>query len=345
LTMFFDFSSDFVLSAAAVVYFVHMAYLDETHPLVVFTDTGELDPTPAIEYLALNGWHARIAPGTAQEEIVSVAQNAEALIVGYASVTSTLLDALPRLRVIATMSAGYDQVDLTAAKGRNVAVFNLPGAATEEVATHALAMALALVRELPRANVLVRDGGWTDRLQPVGKRPSTLKVGVIGLGRIGACFARLARPLFGEVVGIDPGIPPECVPPDIRTVEFEELISTANVISLHSAWQLTDGPILNSQSLDKIQDGTIVINTSRGAAIDMVALVNGLETGKLAGVGLDVFPEEPLSPASPILRFPNAILSPHSAYLSPDSQRAYVLGPAHLIVSWAQGRATQPPVV
>lgn len=339
------FSSEFMYSPPSTVYFLNMTKFAQSHPLVVFTDPGELDLTPAIEYLHLEGWRTLVASNSDPNTIISVAQDAAALVVGYAQITASLLDALPYLKVIATMSAGYDQIDLAAAKERGLTIFNLPDAATEEVATHALAMALCLARQLPRSDFLVRNGKWTDSLIPIGRRLSTLKVGVIGLGRIGARFAELAKPLFGEVIVTDPALVSKRLPTGAKMMDLDDLLRSADIISLHSSWQPNHGPLLTHRSFEIIREGAIVINTSRGAAIDMDALVKGLESGKISGAGLDVFPEEPLPSDAPILWYHNVILSPHSAYLSPHSRIDYVLKPAKLVVAWTEGTVTQTPLV
>ncbi|CAM5734054.1 Glyoxylate/hydroxypyruvate reductase B [Streptomyces hirsutus] len=152
------------------------------------------------------GFEVRIGDSRDPDVIASLAADAVALIVGYARVDAALLDRLPALRMIATMSAGYDMIDTAEAARRGLWVTNLPAAATEDVAVHAFACALSLIRRLPQADAVVRARGWNEEFAAgrLPRRASELTLGLVGLGRIARHLATIAAPVFGRIAAYDP---------------------------------------------------------------------------------------------------------------------------------------------
>ncbi|MFE2303700.1 C-terminal binding protein [Streptomyces sp. NPDC059445] len=315
-----------------------------SRPVAVITETEELDPGPALELLSEAGFDARFVGSRAPEAIAAAAHDADALIVGYASVDAALLDRLPRLRMLATMSAGHDMIDTVEAARRGLWVANLPDAATEDVAVHALAQALALVRRLPQADAVVRGGGWNADFTEVPRRASELTLGLVGFGRIARTLARIAAPLFGRVVAHDPHATEW--PEGVERADLDTLVSEADVLSLHTPSTprtrgMVDGPLLA-----RMRPGGFLVNVSRGDLIDAGAVLAALDSGRLAGAALDVFPCEPPAAEDPLRRHPRLLLSPHSAFRTDASLRAYVTGPAHNVIAWwTTGRPHTPVVV
>ena len=160
-------------------------------PLAAITDTDEIDPSPAVSTLEGAGFAVDVLDSRDPSVIAEGAAEASALVIGYARVDADLLDRLERLQVVAAMSVGVDTVDLRAAEERGIWVSNVPDAATEEVAVHALALALGLVRRITFLDRHVRSGGWGVDAAESMRRPSRLSLGVVGLGRIGRRFAAL----------------------------------------------------------------------------------------------------------------------------------------------------------
>ena len=150
------------------------------------------------------GFDTRVVGSRDPEAIADAARDAVSLIVGYAQVDAALLDRLPGLRMLATMSAGFDMIDTVEARRRGLWVSNLPHAATEDVAVHALASALSLVRALPQADATVRGGGWNTEFAELPCRAGELTLGLLGFGRIARVLARIAAPVFGRVAAYDP---------------------------------------------------------------------------------------------------------------------------------------------
>lgn len=315
-------------------------------PVAVYTDVEpELDLTPGVRRLREAGFEVRVVASSDADRVAAEAADATVLLVGYSRVDGALLDRLPSLRGVATRSVGTDTIDLEAARIRGIWVANVPDAGTEEVATHALSMALALVRGLPFLDRAVRDGHWdgsTTRLS----RSSELTLGIVGLGRIGHRVAVLARPLFGRIVAHDPHRGPAGWPNAITRLELRPLLATADVISLHVPLTPGTTDLLGPDELSAVRRGAFLVNVSRGGLVDEAALLAALQRGDLAGVALDVLRDEPPEPGSPLVQHPQVLVTPHVAYLSETSARGYVKTQAdNAVHSLATGRPRHPVTV
>lgn len=308
-----------------------------SRPLAVYSDIVGTDPSPGIAALEAAGWEVRIAGSEEPATIAAVASDAQALLIGYSPVRAEMLDALPGLRIVATQSVGTDMVDLAACAARGISVSNVPASATEEVAVHALAMALSLVRGLPRFDRSTRSGEWNPGAADALARPSSLTVGVLGLGRIGRRFAGLAAPIFGEVVGYDPA---DFAVSGIERLGLEAVLRRADVLSLHLPLLSETSRLLDAQRLAMLPANARIVNVSRGALIDQAALLEALDSGRLAGAALDVLEVEPPDPSDALLRHPRVLVSPHVAFLSPQSEIDYVVHQAENVI--AMGRSGRP---
>lgn len=315
-------------------------------PVAVITDTEELDPGPGVRILTDGGFEVRVVGSRDPDAIAAAAHDATALIVGYAPIDAALLDRLPELRLLATMSAGYDMIDTAEAARRGLWVANLPHAATEDVAVHALASALSLTRRLPHADAVVRSGGWSGDFTEVPRRASETTLGLVGFGRIARTLARLAGPVYGRIAAYDPHAPDAGWPADVERLDLDALAEQADVLSLHTpSTPLTRG-MVNATLLARMRPGSSLVNVSRGDLVDPAALLAALDSGHLAGAALDVFPVEPPAADDRLRTHPRLHLSPHSAYLSDASLRAYVTEPARNVLAWwTTGRPLTPVVV
>ncbi|MDQ8707173.1 C-terminal binding protein [Streptomyces sp. LHD-70] len=312
-------------------------------PVVVITDTEELDPEPGVRLLTDAGWEVRVAGSRDPAAIAAAAQDADALIVGYARVDAALLDRLPKVRMLATMSAGHDMIDTAEAARRGLWVANLPDSATEDVAVHALAQALALIRRLPQADALVRGGGWSEDFAELPRRASELSLGLVGFGRIARTLARIAAPLFGRVLAYDPHATDGTA--GVEHVDLPTLIAEADVLSLHTPSTPQTKGMVNGPLLARMRPGSILVNVSRGDLIDPGALLAALDSGHLAGAALDVFPTEPPAADDRLRSHPRLLLSPHSAFLTDASLRAYATEPARNVIAWWTTGRPHTPVV
>lgn len=313
--------------------------------IVAITDVGELDPEPAARTLQHAGFEAVLVGSRDPDRIEAAARRAVALITGYARIDGSLLDRLPEVRIVATMSAGVDTVDLDAARRRGVWVCNVPDAATEEVAVHALALMLALLRRLPEYQAHARAGGWGTDLPGPLHRPSTRTLGIVGLGRIGARLAALSRPVFGRILGADPLLPEASWPRGVERVDLDPLIRQSHVVSLHVPLNEATRHLFDERRLRALPPGAVLVNCSRGEVVDEEALLACVDDGHLAGAGLDVLAAEPPSSESRLLHHPRVIVTPHVAYLSEKSRREYVLRAAQNVIAWYRTGRPLTPVV
>lgn len=314
-----------------------------TDPLVLFAEYTDIDPQPARDLLASRGIRTELMALDDAGKIDPAQAHAVGIIAGYSAIDASLIDQLPHLGIIAATSNGTNMIDVDAAAARGVWVTNLGTAATEEVATHALLLALGVVRELGEMTRVVANGQWTDELQSVPRRLSELTLGLVGYGRIGAQFARIAAPVFGRVLAYDPFRPP--ADGIAEPASYAQVLREAHVISLHLPLTSETEQLIDASALASMRDGTVLINVSRGELVDLEACVAALETGKLAGVGFDVLIGEPPAAAHPLRTHPRALLTPHAAYLSDAALRRYQSDPARYIAEWHELGAPTESIV
>jgi phosphoglycerate dehydrogenase-like enzyme len=303
-------------------------------PVAVYSDWDEIDIAPGVRALEDAGWEVRTLGSTDAEAIASRAADATALCLGYAQVGRELLYRLERLRIVATLSAGYDMVDVDAAAERGVWVATIPDAAVDEVASHALAMALALVRHLPWADREVRAGAWALGVDDPPRVPRALTFAVLGVGRIGRRTAELAGGVFGRVVGHDPHVPADRWPAGVQRLDLDELLARADMLSLHLPLTRASQGLVDAALIARMPRGAFLVNVSRGGLVDHPALFAALDEGHLAGAGLDVLDVEPPPANHPALRHPRVLLTPHAAFLSDRSLEAYPRRQAENVLAW-----------
>jgi D-3-phosphoglycerate dehydrogenase len=245
---------------------------------------------------------------------------------------------------VATVTVGVDHIDIAAASERGVWVANAPDTATEEVATTALAMALSLVRHLPFLDRHVRAGGWDAFATGERHRPSALALGIVGLGSIGSRLANLALPLFGRVLACDP-TPARPTPPGVELVGIDDLLAASDVVSLHLPAQPGAPPLLDAAGLARMRSGAFLVNAARGSLVDPAALLDALDSGRLAGAALDVVDGEPPAPDDRIRGHPRVLVTPHAAFFSSESAADTYAAQARNVIAWRESGRPLTPVV
>lgn len=246
------------------------------------------------------------------------AADAEVLIVRATPVTAGLLDALPRLKVIARTGVGLDTIDLDAVSHRRIPLLCAPDTATRPIAEGTLALILAASKRLRELGSLVNQGRWGDRYGCEVRDLRSAVLGVVGLGRIGSEVAELSRALGMHVVACDPQYTATKQPPQsVALLTLQELFACADVVTLHCPLNDSTRGMIGRELLAGAKPGGILINASRGGLIEGEGvLLEALSKGWLAGLGLDVFPTEPPDPDSQLLRDPRVICTPHAVGLS-----------------------------
>lgn len=285
---------------------------------VLITDCDH--PSVNIEREILEGAGFRVVLATCRtaDEVIAAAIESAAigLIVQYAPITGDVLRALPAVKVVGRYGVGLDTIDLTTAASLGIRVVNVPDYCTDEVADHALGLILALTRGIVPLDRAVQRGIWDFRLGGRIRRASTQRLGVIGLGRIGAALAHRGRALGYDVVGADPLGARES---GVALVDLDTLLRTSDVISVHAPLDAATRHLIGEATLRVMKPTAILVNTSRGGLVDVDALAEALRGGRLGGAGLDVLEREPIAPDHPLIGLPNVVLTPHAAFYSEDS--------------------------
>jgi phosphoglycerate dehydrogenase-like enzyme len=313
---------------------------------ILFTDYDMLDVTLERNMFRDAGIELVEAQCRTEDEVIRHAEGCQALLVQYAPINAKVFAARPGIGLASRIGAGYDTINATDAQAAGVWVANSPDYGVGEVSTHAFAMMLAVIRNIARWNADIHAGNW--HYTSTGKIPraSNLTVGVLGLGRIGKRFAHIARDTFKRVIAHDPNLIDGDFPAYVERVSLEQLFEQADAISIHCL--LNDGTrgLVGADLLRRMKPGSYLVNTARGAIIDLDGLTQVVKEDRLAGVGLDVLPIEPVPADHPLLSDPRVLLSPHSAFYSFESEIELRQKAARNIITWMKtGRPDYPVVV
>lgn len=243
-----------------------------------------------------------------ETELIKALDGADAVIAGTEVFSETVLTKSPQLKVISRVGVGIDSIDQEAAKNQGVQIFNTPDAPVQAVAEHTLSLILSILKHIPRYNQNARTGDHSIR---PGVLLSGKTVGVIGLGRIGFRVASLLSAFGCHITYYDPFVKQ---PPSTnweRKNTLSELLINADIITLHINPTNDQAPLMDLEAFDTCKRGAVLINTARGSCVDEDALLKALRCGILAGAGLDVAVNEPLT--GPLLDLPQVIVTPHVA--------------------------------
>jgi D-3-phosphoglycerate dehydrogenase len=237
----------------------------------------------------------------------------DAVIVQWAPIKSKAISQMGDVRIISRVGIGMDMIDLEAAAKAGIPVRNVPHYCTEEVATHAIALGLALWRKLPQLDAELRAGKWAAASHAnTIKKLSESTIGLVGTGRIGSLVGKYFAAFGAKVIAYDP----YAKDIDFESVELSKLAEESDLISLHCPLTSENKHLINDDFLASTTRNPILINTSRGGLVSPDAVDRALRSGVLAGLGMDVYEIEPL-PMDDILRnSPNALLTPHSSWCS-----------------------------
>jgi D-3-phosphoglycerate dehydrogenase len=275
--------------------------------------------------------------GLKRQELLDTVGEYDALVVrSETKVTADVIKAGARLRVIARAGIGVDNIDLDAATAAGIAVVNAPTGNTVAAAEHTLALMLALSRNIPHAHRSLKDGEWR-RSAFIGTEVRNKTLGIVGLGRVGSEVARRALSFGMRMVACDPFVAPDYARRlGVELLSLEDLLSQSDFLTLHTP--LTEGShnLIGAKELARIKPGARLINVARGELIDEAALLEALESNKLAGAALDVFAKEPPGP-SLLLDHPNVVATPHLGASTQEAQREVALEAAEQVLAVLEG--------
>lgn len=285
-----------------------------------------------LHYRASDGFQQILAEMNAANRLVIVDEDDEAAFIREIAdanallhvlkpVTSAMIRAAPKLKLIQKIGVGVNTIDLDAAETAGIAVANMPGTNSQAVAEQTLALMFAVLRRLPYLDQLTRSGqGWhpdAALLDSCGEICGRT-VGFFGMGSIPQALAPVITALGGKVVYTATKPKPDLI---WQAVDMPTLLATSDILSLHAPLTPATRHFINAQSIARMKQGAILINTARGGLVDEAALHAALVSGKLAGAGLDVFAEEPAPADNPLFALPNVALTPHLAWLTPETLR------------------------
>lgn len=283
-------------------------------------------------------------PTTLQREI----KDADALVIRTAGeIDAPLMDAAPQLRVIGRHGVGYDQVDVPAATARGIQVVYTPGANTEAVAEHTIAFMIGLSKHFTQQAKKLAEGRYKDRTKHVGRDLRGRTLGIIGFGRIGRRLGEIARVAFGMNVLYNDIVAPPAeaeTRAGARRVDLEELLRTAEYVSLHVPLDASTRRMINRETLALLRSEAILINTCRGPVVDELAVKEALDAGRLWGYAADVFDVEPPPADHPLIGRDDVMLTPHSAAQTIESLQNMAVGVATDVIGVLHGQAPINPV-
>lgn len=282
------------------------------------------------------GMEVAVAQCRSEDEVIAAAAGCQGLLTQYAPINANVFSARPEVRIVSRFGAGFDTVDTEAARRFGVWVANSPDYGIGEVATHALGMALGLLRHLAGYDRHVREGRWHYQSTGPLPRAAELTLGILGLGRIGKRMSFIARNVFSQVLACDPYLIDGDFPAFVRRVSKEELFRRSDVVSLHVPLNDETRGLVDGRLLSLMKKGSFLVNTARGAVVVIPDLIAALDSGRLQGAGLDVLPKEPPDADDPLLRHPRVMLSPHAAFYSVEGERELRTKAAQNLIDWAK---------
>ena len=265
-------------------------------------------------------------------------EKADGLIVRMGKITEEVIRASTNMKVITKHGIGVDNIDVCAATELKIPVLNTPFANYESVAEHVLGLMLALARDIPGLDSRVRQGHW-DKAHYRGVELYHKTLGLIGFGRIGRRVGELVAPLHMKVLVYDPLLRPDQIPPDVTRVErLEELLKSADIVSLHCPLTRETRHLIRRNELKMMKKTAWLINTARGEVVNEEALIDALKKGEIAAAGMDTFSKEPPEDINVLCSAGKTVLSPHIAGATEESFRRMSIESAKNILTILQGK-------
>jgi len=253
--------------------------------------------------------------------------------------TRAAIQQLPRCRCIVRLGIGYDSVDVETATEEGILVCNAPTYCVDDVADHAVALLLGAVRHLSRQDRWIRAGKWDRTGARPARRLRGRTLGLVGFGRIARAVASRVSGFGLTLLAHDPFVESEFMSGlGVEKTDLDQLLARSDFVSIHCPLTADTHHLLDDKAFDLMKDGVFLVNTSRGSIIEEAALAQALRTGKVWGVGLDVFEQEPLPLASPLREFDNVILTPHVAANSEESRDDLYRAGFEIAIDLQQGR-------
>ncbi len=274
-------------------------------------------------------------PGLSPQELCEIIGTYDGLLIrSNTSVNADVLAKADKLRVVGRAGIGVDNVDVPIASKRGIVVMNTPTGNAVTTAEHALSLLMAVTRKIPQATASMRAGKW-EKNKFEGREVASKVLGVIGLGNIGRIVAERAQGLRMQVIAFDPMVSEEkAASLGLSRVSLDELYKRADFITVHTPKTAETKGMLNDAAFEKMKPGVIVINAARGGIVDEAALARAIESGKVAGAGLDVFEQEPPPADHPLLKLEQVVCTPHLGASTSEAQERVAVEIAEQVLDY-----------
>lgn len=280
-----------------------------------------------------------------EEDVISKCSDGDVFIVQYAPITQRVMELCKNLKFIVRYGVGVDTIDVAAATNLGIQVGNVPDYGMNEVADQAIALTLALERKVVLMNHYVKNKSWDYKPSIPIHRFSEQTVGIIGLGRIGRCFAKRAKALGFNILGYDPYVKKDITMNDsyIKKVGFHELIKQSDVITLHVPLEGNKN-LIDEKVFSEMKKSAYLINVARGGLVDEEALNKALSNKRIGGAALDCMENEPISNNNILFKNDNLLVTPHMAWYSEEASNELKRKVAEEAVRFLNGEKIHYPV-
>jgi D-3-phosphoglycerate dehydrogenase / 2-oxoglutarate reductase len=276
-----------------------------------------------LDILSSSGFIVDYSPDLSSNDLINKVKDANALVVRSSTqVNSELIDHMQKMEIIGRAGTGVDNIDVTAATRKGILVMNTPGGNTISAAEHTMALMLAMCRNISQSNKAIHEAKW-ERKKYQGTELLGKTLGLIGLGKIGKEVAKRSKAFGMNILAFDPLVSDEAADEiGVKLVEFNELISKSDILSLHSPLIEKTKYIISEAVLSKTKPGVKILNCARGGLIDEKALLNALNSGRVSAAGLDVFENEPPDFSNDeLIKHPAVVCTPHLGASTEEAQR------------------------
>ncbi|RSL33964.1 C-terminal binding protein [Salibacterium salarium] len=288
---------------------------------VVITDYEFATLKPEEEVLEQAGVEFVKTQCKTEEEVIEACKNADGILNQYAPITRKVIEKLENCKIISRYGVGVNTIDVDAATKYGIIVANVTDYCMDEVSDHALSLIMACTRKVTKLNNEVKAGNWDFKVGVPMYRLRGRTLGLVGFGKIPQTLALKAQALGLNIVTYDPFVNEETAKQlNTEIVDLNTLCERSDVISVHAPLVESTRGMISKQQFSRMKKEAFIVNTARGPVIDEEALVEALHDNEIAGAGLDVVEEEPISSDSELLKMDNVILNPHVAWYSQEAQ-------------------------
>jgi D-3-phosphoglycerate dehydrogenase / 2-oxoglutarate reductase len=288
-----------------------------------------------------------VVPFVSEEKLINLTRNADAIMVAAPHITRRVIEGSPNLKMIVRLGTGIDNIDVQAATEKGILVTNLPGIFSENVGEHALLLMLAVSRKLILADRAAREGRWNEFHMEQRNELFEKTLGVIGFGGLGSSIAEKCTAAFKMKVltNVNKHLKAELVQRVGATVTtLEDLLKRSDFVVLCLPLTEETKMSFGKREFEGMKSSAVLINISRGGILDENALYEALQTGKIAGAGLDVLAKEPPSLDNPLLKLDNVIFTPHCSGITEETSRRVSFLCAQAVIDYFEGKVPKPPV-